>query len=814
MVGISSANTANYVVTDGNYTVNVDTGAVAIGDQLVTSTTSGRATVDNKATTGIVGYATSAKAGGSNGTVTLFVRPVRGQYTPTFRSSAASSTAFQVQNASGNQVLTVDTSANQIVLGKSATLSGSIAFQDSVAGGHTVTISAQAVDPSANVSILLPVTGASGTQCLTSTGGSTTTNTTLIFGSCAGGSTLATTYSNGTGPSDSTITLDTTRKGVIIQDAVAPIASNLFTVQANGANSTPYLNVTASNLAINVNTDNTGYLNTPSGGFGQYSNLLKQSSAFDQVAGAPWTVTSVTNPTANTVVAPDGNTTAESLADSGSGGKEAQAFTTSTIGNYTFSVWLKAAANQNVDLRIDSTGTNAQTGTVKTVVATTAWQRFFVTQNITGPAISTIVVNIFPGQTGGSGTVSAWGAQLVTGTSPQVYIATTATAVTTATTGLNVSGNSTFTPVADSTTAFQIQNATGGSLFSVDSTNSNITLNGLDSGALGAWSTNGANQIPGNITSQSSVTANGYVYAIGGNNAGTPVATVYYAKLNNDGSTGAWSTNTANPLPAARYGGSAVTANGFVYYFGGYNSGGQTTVYYAKLNSDGSVGAWTTSSNPLTTASYFHSSVVLNGYVYIIGGGVGGTTNVYYAKLNADGSTGIWNQAANGLPLARYSQSSVVANGYIYAIGGNNAGGTTTVYYVKPNTDGSISSSWTSNANPLRTGLDFPTSVVSNGYVYVIGGGNTDPPSTVYQTIYYAKINANTGDRILGVRIPPICQLSATATHLSLLMAMCMLSAALLPAVTPTILSTMPPPPEFRLAATEDLVGLQEPGLS
>jgi hypothetical protein len=105
------------VVTSGNYRVNVDLGAVAIGDQLVTSATAGRATVDNTATTGILGVALSSKSAGSNGTISVYVRPVGGQYTPTFRSTGSSATAFQVQNNGGNNFLAVDTSSNIVNVG-------------------------------------------------------------------------------------------------------------------------------------------------------------------------------------------------------------------------------------------------------------------------------------------------------------------------------------------------------------------------------------------------------------------------------------------------------------------------------------------------------------------------------------------------------------------------------------------------------------------------------------------------------------------------------------------------------------------------
>src|SRR4029078_4258466 len=85
-----------------------------------------------------------------------------------------------------------------------------------------------------------------------------------------------------------------------------------------------------------------------------------------------------------------------------------------------------------------------------------------------------------------------------------------------------------------------------------------------------------------------------------------------------------WQLN-GNSITAARRGASSVTANGFIYFLGGTSSQGssgsaQNTIYYAKLNSDGSTGAWTTSGTTLPASLYGHSSFVYNGYLYVIGG--------------------------------------------------------------------------------------------------------------------------------------------------------------------------------------------------
>ncbi|MDO8430196.1 MAG: hypothetical protein Q7S73_02415, partial [bacterium] len=184
----------------------------------------------------------------------------------------------------------------------------------------------------------------------------------------------------------------------------------------------------------------------------------------------------------------------------------------------------------------------------------------------------------------------------------------------------------------------------------------------------------------------SSIVANGYVYVIGGSISGVSYqSTVFYAKLNSDGSTSAWATN-ANALPEIRGLHSSIIANGYVYVIGGYSNSFQSTIYYAKLNSDGSTGTWSTNTNALPGSRAQHSSIVANGYVYVIGGTANGSvyqSTVYYAKLNSDGSTGAWSTNANALLGIRGRLSSIVANGYVYVIGGiDGSANQSTVFYA------------------------------------------------------------------------------------------------------------------------------------
>ncbi|MEK9195875.1 MAG: hypothetical protein AAB914_00745, partial [Patescibacteria group bacterium] len=280
-------------------------------------------------------------------------------------------------------------------------------------------------------------------------------------------------------------------------------------------------------------------------------------------------------------------------------------------------------------------------------------------------------------------------------------------------------------------------------LTTANSTINTITLNGVNSGELGAWATTTA--MPLAREKLSTVVANGYIYEIGGSSA----TSVRYAKLNANGTIGTWSTSSTYDLPLARQEAVVVTANGYLYVIGGYNgSVAVKTTYYAKINSDGSLGEWRTNSPDIPAVRSAAAGFVANGYVYVTGGADNTPTvqsTIYYAKLNADGTTGSWLTNSGGIGGAsatRALHTAAVANGYVYIIGGIDGSTTTqsTVGYGKLNADGTITGWGTGTA--MTTALDRHTSTVANGYLYVIGGESTYG-GTKQAKVYYVALNNN-----------------------------------------------------------------------
>jgi hypothetical protein len=274
----------------------------------------------------------------------------------------------------------------------------------------------------------------------------------------------------------------------------------------------------------------------------------------------------------------------------------------------------------------------------------------------------------------------------------------------------------------------------------------NLSLNSSNVGEIQPWVSN-VNQLPGPRFAISPVYANnGYMYVLGGLDASlTSSSTVYYAKVNADGSIAAWTTS-GTPLPLALDGVSTAVSNGYIYAIGGEHASSvaQNSVYYAKLNADGSTGSWQTNSTPLPQARAASGVFVANGYIYSIGGFISAGNSsavVYYAKLNSDGSTGVW-QTTSSLPGTRYHVSTAASNGYVYVVGGNNTGstGSNTAYYAAINKDGTLGS-WSTGANTLPYIVRGASAATANGYIYASGG--RDNSNNYLSSVTYAKLNSD-----------------------------------------------------------------------
>jgi len=292
-------------------------------------------------------------------------------------------------------------------------------------------------------------------------------------------------------------------------------------------------------------------------------------------------------------------------------------------------------------------------------------------------------------------------------------------------------------------------------------------INNTQSGDITGWST--GTSLPDILCYSQAIVTKNRVYLFSGNNNSGWVSTVYTAPINSDGTLGAWSTGTALPNTLA-YSQAIVTKNR-VYLLGGINTTNYTnTVYTAPINSDGTIGTWTTGLS-LPSALGASQAIITKDRVYLLGGWVGGsaTNAVYTAPINSDGTLGAW-ITDNPLPNTLYNSQAIVTKNRVYLLGGTKDGVvSSTVFTAAINTDGTLGT-WTTGTS-LPTPINLSTTFISKNRVYLFSGfDGTNNISSVYS----APINSDgtLGTWTTGTSLPgnlSISQAIATKNRIYLL---------------------------------------------
>jgi Kelch motif len=233
------------------------------------------------------------------------------------------------------------------------------------------------------------------------------------------------------------------------------------------------------------------------------------------------------------------------------------------------------------------------------------------------------------------------------------------------------------------------------------------------------------------------------VYLIGGQ-AGAitpgPSTSVQRAPINPDGTLGQF-VETATPLITARQVTAAVASSQYVYVVSG-NTGdnGITptftgTVERAFINTDGSLGSFSTLSSQVATQREGHALAIVGSNLVVLGGddGTNLLSSVEIAPILVDGTLGSFT-AGPSLLTARVP-TLVISSSFLYAVGGE-AGGDVTV--ERASIAGGTLGSFGFDSITLRTRRTGHTATQVGDNIYVTGGAtiNVDAGGAIFPTSF------------------------------------------------------------------------------
>ena len=173
---------------------------------------------------------------------------------------------------------------------------------------------------------------------------------------------------------------------------------------------------------------------------------------------------------------------------------------------------------------------------------------------------------------------------------------------------------------------------------------------------------------------------------------------------------------------------STVSLNGLIYIIGGLSNGSystRTTVYNPKTNEFHSAGE-------MTDARGQFGCVVYQGKIYSFGGS--GNSKMPNTVEVFDPKTETWSMVNTVMPVEKYGFGIAVVGDKIYIIGGYNykTKGECTVDIYDPQTN-----TWTKGASTPYPGVNFGCAVIQ-GKIYTFGGQTTAPNNN---TTNYSEIS-------------------------------------------------------------------------
>lgn len=176
----------------------------------------------------------------------------------------------------------------------------------------------------------------------------------------------------------------------------------------------------------------------------------------------------------------------------------------------------------------------------------------------------------------------------------------------------------------------------------------------------------------------SAVVAHARLVVIGGTNGQSPVDTVVLSDINADGTVGAWRSGPA--MPSARSHHAAVTHEGRIYIFGGFDAVNEpiAALWRSTHDGDGEPTGWEVIGT-MADPPWTHAATLYKDGVMLVGGGEGGpgeeeyVDRVRWARFTATGVSDFVD-IASPLPRARsHVHQAPFHDGFVYSVGGRSA---------------------------------------------------------------------------------------------------------------------------------------------
>ncbi|MCI0529090.1 MAG: hypothetical protein L0Y56_16765 [Nitrospira sp.] len=181
-----------------------------------------------------------------------------------------------------------------------------------------------------------------------------------------------------------------------------------------------------------------------------------------------------------------------------------------------------------------------------------------------------------------------------------------------------------------------------------------------------------------------------------------------------------------SPLLEARSGAGAVQFGRRLYIAGGASieKGFLNSAESVTIRPDGQLESWHLVS-PLTTRRGFLALVAANGYLYAIGGangenGIHLLNTVEHAKINEEGGLGPWTPVSP-MTTPRRGPAALVSQGYLYAIGGYNGIFLRNLERAPLLPNGDLGN-WEVVNSLLTTDRYIHGAALSGNHLYVVGG--------------------------------------------------------------------------------------------